>query len=1751
MARAGAAWVDVLPNLSLFNRLVNEGIRVPLSAAGTKAGKEYGSALRTSTKQSTAGIGALVAAEMQRGAAEAASTVDAAAGKVAAARKREADAAGRLRVAESKLAESRAKGNASASSLITAEERVAAAQRGVETAAAGAVGATKSLERAQAAAATQADVSSKRMVESTGKMSLLGGAAGKAHSAVRGLGGAFVGMLGITAAFEIGKFAKEAVTSAGDFQKSMNLLVTAGGESGKAIGLVASGIKTIAVETGTSTSQLAEGIYTVEKASFRGADGLKVLRAAAQAAADEQVGLGVMTNGLTSIMRSYGIPASGVVSVTNELVAASGRAKSTMTDFAGSLSTVLPIASAAHISFAQVAGAVATLTSHGTSAQEATQHLAFTIRALQAPNMQAQKMMTNFGISALDVSRNLGKRGLSGTLDLISESILKRMGPAGITMLKTFNQSKDAGKNATTMFKQLSPEAKKLAEEFIAGGSSAGQFGVSVGKTLGGMDSVLAKSWLTAYSRSKGFNDVLKSGTSTSKTYQGALTKIMGGAAGLNTALQLTGGSASYLKESIKEIGDAGQKTGKDISVWAQTQKTFNIQLARFREGAQVAGINLGTKLLPPLTTLLRNAIALPGWLHKNSAALKGWAFGIGLVAASFAVLDLMHTVSEVESVSGAIVKAATSTKVWAAATRVLAIASNASWIGILVVAIAALVAGFIYAFKHSKRFHDGVMAALHGVAAAGQWMWEKALKPAFAGLKVAFFAVGDAAVWLWNKGIKPAFAAITSAALWLYHKALLPAFHGIRTAFFAVGDAAAWLWDKGVKPAFHGLTTGVHAVGGAASWLWNKAIKPAFDGITSAGSWLWTKGLKPAFHGITVGVSAVGDAAVWLWNKALNPAFTAIASAAGWLYHEIIKPIVNDWVAAFRVLGDIASWLYHKIIHPVFTVIGVLVKIVWNILKGIFILWDASWRLVGFGMAMVYEKLIKPTLHGVASLIGWLWKDVAKPIFHFIAFAWHEVGVGIEWAHVHLITPAIHGVASLMRWLWKNVAEGTFHLISKGWKLLGEGIERVRARVILPAIHGVASLVGWLWKTVAKPTFAFIAFAWHELGVGVEWVHAHIIKPALHGIASLIQWLWANVAKPTFHLISSGWKLVGDGVQWVHAHIITPAIHGVASLIGWLWAKGVKPVLHLLRTGWHDMGLGFKATYDRVLHPVIKGFGDTLSSVWLKGIKPVLGHIGDAFRALKKHIADPINFVITTIYDGGIRPFFNAIAAATQQSTRLDYIAPIKGFHDGGYTGKAPERQPVGFVHGDEHVTKASSRRKIESRHPGFLDYLNDHGHLPGYARGGTVDNRGGGIINFEGGRFTPTFAAHLKLAQQAAGYMFRVIQGGWRPATSYSGTSHRGDAVDVSPVNGTTVKALRANGIAAWDRTGMGNWSPHVHGVPLPGFGTPLGSAVWQGQDYLHGGNGLGGRDNGAGSGDHSSPGGILGGIGGVIGSIGGAIGKAFDFVAHPLKIVEAFIKSHMSGLPGGGLGIIGQAAKNLPGMAVGWAKRFFGSHGGVNGGIFGGSAPTGSGVNRWAPTLRTAMGMTGMPASTLDNWLRQVQTESGGNPRAVQGNIGDVNNRSGDLAKGLLQVIGSTFAQYRNPSLPNDRFNGLANSYAGMNYAKHRYGLSHIEGVIGHGHGYASGTQSALPGWARVGENGPEMVKFRGGEQVMNAPHTRAAAFRTVGQLNSWHGTKGPVIEFSGDIRTVDVEEFTRKATTKLRDFVSMSGLNSVGV
>lgn len=174
----------------------------------------------------------------------------------------------------------------------------------------------------------------------------------------------------------------------------------------------------------------------------------------------------------------------------------------------------------------------------------------------------------------------------------------------------------------------------------------------------------------------------------------------------------------------------------------------------------------------------------------------------------------------------------------------------------------------------------------------------------------------------------------------------------------------------------------------------------------------------------------------------------------------------------------------------------------------------------------------------------------------------------------------------------------------------------------------------------------------------------------------------------------------------------------------------------------------------------------------------------------------------------------------------------------------------------------------------------------------------------------------------------------------------------------------------------------------------------------------------------------------------SIGGFLGNGFDWLKGGAVSATnwAFDKLGLANV--GNIGDLTRftrdigipAVKNLFSGAFSKLAKSFGNIGN----------PSGAGVQRWAPYVVKALQMNGLSTSAgmVAKVLRQIATESGGNAGAVQHGYTDVNTLSGNLARGLMQVIPPTFKAFMFPGHGN-QMNGFDSLLASLNYAKHRYG------------------------------------------------------------------------------------------------------------
>jgi TP901 family phage tail tape measure protein len=475
------------------------------------------------------------------------------------------------------------------------------------------------------------------------------------------------------------------IKMAADWQTSLTQLTTSAGEPVKALGVLKQGILSLSVGTDTSVKDLTSGLYMISSAGFTGAKGLDVLKAAAEGAKSEGASLADVSNVLTSAMNAYNIPASKAAATTNQLIATVASGKMHLQDLATSLSSVLPIAASAHISLAQVGGAIATMTMQGMSAHRATMDLANMIRSLIDPSATASHEMQALGLNANTVAKQIGSRGLTGTLSTLTEAIL-RNSKGGMVL---------AGD-----MQKMTPAAQALSDKILTGSISFLKAKTAM-QNLNPVQEKLVSN----------FQAQAQSATGLKQTFDAAMSKMVGGATGLNVALLIGGKHMDAFQKNVKTISAAAKDGGQNINGWARIQENFNFKLGQAGKAAEAVAYSLGDALLPAATKVMGAISAFGEWLVKNKvAAIALAAVIIGTLATVIGgklVGSLMEAKEAFSALADSEMLQAAASKIAAAGQFLLDAAMDANPIMIVVLAIAALVAAFILLWDHCKAFRD------------------------------------------------------------------------------------------------------------------------------------------------------------------------------------------------------------------------------------------------------------------------------------------------------------------------------------------------------------------------------------------------------------------------------------------------------------------------------------------------------------------------------------------------------------------------------------------------------------------------------------------------------------------------------------------------------------------------------------------------------------------------------------------------------------------------------------------------------------------------------------------------------------------------------------------------------------------------------------------------------------------------------------------------------------------------------------
>ena len=931
---------------------------------------------------------------------------------------------------------------------------------------------------------------------------------------------------------------------------------------------------------------------------------------------------------------------------------------------------------------------------------------------------------------------------------------------------------------------------------------------------------------------------------------------------------------------------------------------------------------------------------------------------------------------------------------------------------------------------------------------------------------------------------------------------------HSIGRAFIALGVALA-PFGEGLMRVFTGVfnaiadmdpkTLGLIASGLAAIFI----AMQVGNGVMQLLISLLTPFRSRLAMIVTV-ITLVASGLIYLYQtndkvrEAINGVIDALKSLGGWLVEN--RRLVAGVVAAFAGLFMLwkvvslffalqraaallgitikAAFLFNPIVLAIGALIAILIYL-WNTHEGfrevVMRVWESIKTAVkafaDWFMAEAVPRIIEAA-KWVGDAFLWLWRNAVRPALHLIGDLVVAVFNLIVWAWENLLWPAIKLIARAVAWLWTNYYKPYFTFIWNLVKRVFSGIVWAWENLLWPAIKLIARGVAWLWSNYFKPYFTFIWNLVKRVFAGIVWAWSNVLWPAIKLIGGGVAWLWKNYFKPYFTFIWNLVKRVFSWIAWSWSNVLWPAIKLIGGGVAWLWKK-VKSSFDKINSG------------ARQVQDTFKSVRDGIGIIWSKLVDVISGPINKALDWIEKNFLSKVRTVLKAIGaedlakkvrfpdsgGGGKKGTGRSMGGVPKYETGGMVAGPWKGERADNVLGVSDAGVPIARVNPREYIlpVKATARiarqvgaRGLEMLRRGVLP------SLPGYSIGGKIQGLNKRFLQqlaafnkAAGGRFSVN-SGYRSVAHQRI--LYARYRSGNGPVAARPGSSQHnfGLAADLSPSNARdTHGALARKFGLAWT---VPSESWHIE----PTWGRSGNARA-------------GARYNGSGGG-----GGFLSGL----------AGKVFD---QGKKALDALLEK----APKDFWSQAGVAAmKKVTGVIADKVQDFVGPDGSGGGASMAGLSSSAKGNIAKGRDMARQLGWTGRHWTALRNlW----QGESNWNHRAKNPSSGAYGIPQ-SLPASKMRSAGADWLT--NPvtqirwglNYIKERYKNPANAYAAWKArSPHWYadgGLVRAASPRPIG-GYAQGTDRAKAGWHVIGEDGPELVRTRGGEQVYNRQQTMRLA------------------------------------------------------
>ncbi|MFV2198466.1 phage tail tape measure protein [Nocardiopsis sp. LOL_012] len=1028
------------------------------------------------------------------------------------------------------------------------------------------------------------------------------------------------------------------LSTAGDYEQAMNRVRAVSGATGDEFDNLAGLARELGSTTQYSATEAADALGFLAMAGFDTDQMMAALPGTLDLAAAGAIELGEAADIASNILTGYGFDASELARVNDVLAETFTNSNVNMTMLGYSFRYIAPIASSAGLQFEEVAAAIGLLGNAGIQGEQAGTALRGAISRLLKPTGAVSETLNDLGVSVHDSSGQM-----LGLADIFSQ--LEAAGATTSDMIKIFGV--EAGPGMMALLDQGADTLQGFTAELENAGGTAQTIADIQMEGLNGSLREL-KSAFEELLLAVADSGLLEEVTGRVEALTGAVKDL----SDTNPELLRTATTVAGLVAALGPIVWVGGRVASTVGTLTSAVSGSARFLRLAVDGWQRAGTvwAAGT----PLVTRLAGAVRVSYLAVRLQAAATG---------RSTAAMILHNTWAKI--VRGA-------TALWTGAQWLLNAALNANPIGLVVIAVAALVGGFILAYKHSETFRGFV-----------DGLWSSA-KELFAHLEP----------------LVPVLLNIGKTTLGIALAPLIGAFLGLRAA-----GRAAWRW---LQPAFEWL-----------SGFWTSTLQPkvqrigeVFDEALGKAQTAWR-----LLTGLFAGDVDFADITAALSRN------TAVVT--GWLQER--GRDVLDWVKGLpeRIweggtgLGVSFLGLLQQLLDPA-TLTGIGQDIAGHITGGL------DWLL---GQARELPSKLRPHLEtAVTAVVDWARNLPGRVEAKVSDLAGRVSG----WASQvgPKIVERLQGVGEdIAGWLrelpgrirdWVDI-DATVAWLStmkdRAVKRLGEAADSVMewAKSLPGKIRGwidnAAKVKDWFVEWGPK-ILAGLAAAILVVVLAIPALFLAVGAAILFVLGVIVvelgKWIWekfTGLMESAASAVSAKVSAVGSRFREIRDLAVARTLELRDRVVGFFVNARDRAVGAVL--GLRDRAVGFlvsardrgvsavRGLRDRVtglagnardwvvervagLRDRAVGVLDDFQDKAVGAFKTAKSGIETAWQKLEQITREPIEFIVNTVYNDGIRATWNKVAGLVN----MDTLPRIYGFATGGVLpGYTPGRDPHKFV--------------------------------------------------------------------------------------------------------------------------------------------------------------------------------------------------------------------------------------------------------------------------------------------------------------------------------------------------------------------------------------------------------------------------------------------------------------------------------------